>query len=440
MTSRSVRGHDRMNSDTIQVSEYPKIDEPGFAKPRRIPTIDTMKGLSIIMIFYCHFAFMWRSNDWIAFSRVQWLFLDFFGPAMFVTMSMLGNMLGSKKEVSSRKRAPLYSSKSLLKISYLFIIGELINLYTVGGVGISHVFVWNVVSAIAMFSLIMPLITRARVVIRVGVLAIIVLFYFPLLDWSMATINAMGLDPGKVLMTQNTDLPTIVYVLFFQQDMICPLYPWLIVPLVSSIVFEPFINAYRSGEPGRIQGELRRITRAGLIFIFAAIASGFWFIQGYTSDMKDDLKTSGMFFPQPYDAGVPVFLVRNTPQYMFYNFGIICMVFGILADYQLVKGKRIHWEDKINNFGAMSLTAFIFSHASWLFPWIKLQIIPFFAIFIPIIFIVVNLFWFWQKKGKMKFSFEWGMIVYSLTLTRLVAKHGKRQVENSGEGVDLAIE
>jgi hypothetical protein len=394
------------------------------APSRRITTIDTMKGMSIIMIFYCHFAFIWRTEDWIAFTRVQWLVLDFFGPAMFVTMSMLGNMLSSAKEMETSKHGALYSSKALLKISYLFIIGELINLLTIGDYGILHVAEWNVVTTIAIFSLLIPLIARLKIRTRVLLLAIIILMYYPLLNFSMSSINAAGLDPGTATPLQIPDVPTTIYFLFFQQAMTCPLFPWLIIPLVTSIVFEPFVVAYRSNSPGAIHTELRKIRYIGLIFIAGAMLLGFWLVPGYTRDIMEDLSIPGEFFSYPL-AGVPVFLVRHTPQYLFYNLGIIYFIFGILAERQLVQQKRILWEEKLNNFGVMSLTVFIASHVSWLFPWIQLHALVFYAFFIPFMFIVVNAFWLWRTKGKMVLSIEWGMNIYVIALSRLLKpRHG----------------
>lgn len=404
----------------------------------RITTIDTMKGMSIIMIFYCHFAYLWHADDWAAFVRIQWLFLDFFGPAMFVTMSMLGNMLSSAKELDSLKRGALYSTKSLIKISYLFIIGEFINLFTLGGIGILHVFEWNVVTTIAVFSLLMPLILRTKVRTRIVLIVIITLLYYPLLNFSMSSINGTGLDPAYITPVQIPDFPTLIYFLFFQQAMTCPLFPWLLVPLISSIIFEPFIAAYRSNTPGAIQAELRKIRYIGILFIVGAIALGFWLIPGYTWDIMKDLSKPGAFYSYSF-AGVPVFLVRHTPQYIFYNLGIICVIFSILAERQLIRQKHILWEEKINNFGIMSLTAFILSHFPFLFPWIRMQALLFYAFFIPLIFIVVNAFWFWNKKGKIIGSFEWGMTLYSKAISYLLKRY-KHPIEMKSEKPRIVTE
>ncbi|HME52225.1 MAG TPA: heparan-alpha-glucosaminide N-acetyltransferase domain-containing protein [Candidatus Lokiarchaeia archaeon] len=398
------------------------------ATKRRITTIDTMKGMSMIMIFYAHFAFILRTSDWTAFTRIQWLFLDFFGPAMFVTMSMLGTMLGSAGGKDLSKREPLYPRRSLIKITYLLIVGEIINLITLGGIGILHVFEWNVVTAIAIFSLVMPLILRMKMRWRMVLIVLIVMLYYPLLNFSMSSINAAGVDPGAATPAQINDLPTIIYFLFFQQAMTCPLFPWLLVPLITSIIFEPFCKAYRSNAPGAIQAELRKIGYVGLIFIAGAIALGFWLVPGYTRDIMPELSTPGQFFTYPF-AGVPVFLVRHTPQYIFYNLGIICVIFSILAERQLIQQKRILWEEKINNVGIMSLTLFLMSHVSWLFQWIHVQALVFYSFFIPLVFIVVNAYWYWNKRGKMIGSLEWAMVMYTMAITRALGRFDKGSID-----------
>ena len=428
-----------MKTSTVQDATNTETSTVKPEPTRRITTIDTMKGMSIIMIFYCHFAFIWRTDDWMAFTRLQWLFLDFVGPAMFVVMSMLGNMLSAAKEMETSKKDTLYTQKSLLKISYLFIIGEFINLLTIGETGILHVLEWNVVTTIAVFSLLIPAILRLKIRVRVLLLFFIVALYYPLLNYSMSSIDAAGIDPGAATPLQILDAPTIIYFLFFQQAMTCPLFPWLIVPLVTSIIFEPFVTAYRSNKPGAIQAELRKITIIGLIFIAGAIASGFWLIRGYTRDIMYELEQPGAFYSYPL-GGVPVFLVRHTPQYLFYNLGIICVIFGILAERQLIQQKNILWEEKINNCGIMSLTVFIVSHMSWLFPWIRMEALEFYVIFIPFLFLVVNLFWLWRTKGKMVGSVEWLMNVYMLTLSRLFKARHEQAIDVAGEKTHVVAE
>jgi hypothetical protein len=418
----------KVKTSVPEKSEIAKKSNDSPAPSKRLTTIDTMKGMSIIMIFYCHFALIWHAADWAAFFRMQWLLLDFFGPAMFVTMSVLGTMLSAAKSADSPEHGSLYTRRSLLRISFLFILGELYNLTTVGSVGIMHVFEWNVFTAIAMFSLLMPLILRLKVRTRVLLIAIIVVLYYPLLNYSLTSINAAGIDPGVATPAMIPDLPTYVYFLFFQQAETCPIFSWLIVPLAASIIFEPFISKYNNATPRAIQVELRKIRWVGLILIVGAISLGYWLIPGYTHDIMDDLRVPGQIFSYPF-SGVPVFLVRHTPQYLFYNLGIICVIFSFLAERKLVRCKQIPWEEKINNFGAMSLTGFLMSLLPYLVHEVILQELLFMVIFIPLIIVIVNFFWIWQKKFKIIGSAEWFMRIYVMFFSRLLDKRGMRTMQ-----------
>nr|MDO8115333.1 hypothetical protein [Candidatus Sigynarchaeota archaeon] len=418
-----------MESKVIrETTKNPGIRETAH-KPGRITTIDTMKGFSMIMIFYCHFSFIWRTGDWVSFMRIQWLLLDFFGPVMFISMSVLGTMSSNlNREPGEKKEA--WSRRSLLKISFLFIIGEMINAYTLGSIGIYHVFAWNIVTAIAVFSLLMPAILQLKPAIRMGLIAVIAILYFPLLQLTQSSINAAGLDGDSVTPDVLHDLPTMFYYLFFHQGMVAPVFPWLIVPLASSIVFEPFFTKFKNASPGAIRFELKKICYAGIVFIAASIVSGMQLSPGFGSTIMRELNTPSSFYTWPYPQGVPMFLIRHTPQYLFYNLGIVCVLFAVLANWQLVNHRKISGEDKINNLGTLSLTAFVFSHVSWIVPWIKLDVILFFVVFVPLIIAIVYFFWLWTRKWKIKLTLEWFMGVYVKVLSRWLEN---REITKKGE-------
>ncbi|MBN2150991.1 MAG: hypothetical protein JW839_06085 [Candidatus Lokiarchaeota archaeon] len=391
-------------------------------RPDRLTAIDTLKGVSMIMIFYCHFAWVWRADTWIAFSRLQWMVLDFFGPTMFVAMSIVGSMASYQKEVASGGK-PRHTRRSLVRISYLFAVGEVMNAVSVGFLGIWHVFAWNVITTIAIFSLLMPYIARLNVKTRLFLIACVMILYYPLVDLAMASMRAANIDFAIIQPQHLQDPATLCYVLFFHHGMMSPLIPWIMLPLCISIVFDPLVSKYATASAAEIHAELKKIAAIGAIMIAGAIALGLNLSGGFgIGPVNEIYNPTDTFFHWPFPEGVPAFFVRHTPQYMFYTLGIVFVFFSGVCEWQLVRGRRLKWDDKINNFGILSLTGFTMSHAGFLFPWIRLDVIPFFIVFIPILLGFVYSFWLWTNRCRAALSLEWFMGMYTALLNKALER------------------
>jgi hypothetical protein len=423
----SSRNGGLLNVENGKMQEQPASSrDPAITSSpsKRLTTIDTMKGMSIIMIFYCHFALSWRTWDWLAFMRLTWLVLDFFGPVMFITMSVLGNMLAARgKPLKKQDRSS--ARRSWLRAAFIIAMGVIYDVNFIGTMGIFFMFMSNIYYIIAIFSLLIPYIVRLKPRTRLVLIVAIMVVYYPILDLSLTSIKAAGVDATSFSPAQVLDAPSIFYFLFINQGVTVPFFPWILVPLISSIVFEPFIASHDTATSGSLHATLARIRNFGFTMIAGGVALGFWLFPGYGNEIIRDMNMPGSFFTWPYPDGIPVFLVRYTLQYLVYNLGIVCVFFGILGDWQLVKGKHVPWEKKINNFGEMSLTGFIMSHVPFYMTWIKLSILIFFAIFIPLIIAVVNLFWLWGKKTGAVCSPEWIMKQY---ITFVMKKLEKRDM------------
>ncbi|MBD3187934.1 DUF1624 domain-containing protein, partial [Candidatus Bathyarchaeota archaeon] len=131
------------------------------ARHGRIPTIDFLKGASIIMIFYAHISFSWMATDLEASLRLQWYLLDFFGPSMFLSLSMVGNMISLERN-RARGIKKTFTGRTLLKASYLLIWGEIINILNVYNMKGYHFTAWNIITVIGLFSLLLPLILKLK--------------------------------------------------------------------------------------------------------------------------------------------------------------------------------------------------------------------------------------------------------------------------------------
>ncbi|MHA1791086.1 MAG: heparan-alpha-glucosaminide N-acetyltransferase domain-containing protein [Promethearchaeota archaeon] len=398
-----------------------KVEVDFMLKTRymRIHTIDFMKGLSMIMIFYCHLSWVWRAMDWFSLMRFEWFILDFFGPIMFVMMSVVGNMISFKKRQMRGDNAIL-TRKSFLKVSYLLILGEVINFTAGNYMGAYHFVIWNVITTIAVFSLLTPYLMLISRQIRVLAILIITLLYFPLVDHLTGGLVDANIYPGNVLPTYFGDPRILLYFLFFDHRMMTPIFSWLLVPLLCTIIFEPIVNNFFKKNKKELNNKLNHLGVIGVVFIAFAVILGSQLTKGYINNDYQELIYPGTFFNWPFKEGYPIFLVRHTPQYIYYNFGIVIVLFFIFGKIQVIKGIRIPLEEKINNFGALSLSAFMLSHVGFVIEGIRLTHFVFLAIFIPLIIIIVNLFWYWSVEKKKVGTLEWLMGVYVRQMENLL--------------------
>ncbi len=395
-------------------------------KDRRILTIDTMKGMSMVMILYCHFGWGWRGADWFVFFRFQWLVLDFFGPIMFLTMSVLGVMASHADELA--RGVPVkHTLSELLRISALFLIGEAINLFNLSYLGIFHLTAWNIVTAIAMISLLIPYILRLKPWIRLLLVACIVVAYFPLVDWLMGPIDAAGISHDEITAGLiMADPRTAFYWLFFHHGQMAPLFSWLIVPLVTSILFSPLISIYKRTDAAGLHRELKRIAVAGVIMLVGGIVFGSRIFPGFANYITTEMNMPGdLYFHWPWTEGIPYFLSRHVPQYLFYMLGIVCIIFSLLGELQLVRG-RLSGRSKVNALGKLSLTAFLMSHMPLIFAGIDLSMPVFFMAFLPLIVLILYLFGIWVHRFGTKGSIEWLIGVYTTFVIKKLASRGKR--------------
>ena len=57
--------------------------------PRRLASIDFIKGVAIIMIILAHSSEAWFSSEWVFIHGIVYIFLDILGPSLFIFLSAL---------------------------------------------------------------------------------------------------------------------------------------------------------------------------------------------------------------------------------------------------------------------------------------------------------------------------------------------------------------
>ncbi|MBN2151298.1 MAG: DUF1624 domain-containing protein [Candidatus Lokiarchaeota archaeon] len=391
-----------------------------------MPAIDTLKGFSMLMMFHIHFAWAWRADDWFSLLRFEWYVTDFFGVATFLTMSLAGNMISLQARWETGDRS-LFTRRKLLRLSFLYLIGELLNLMFLPSVGVAHLMIWNVLTGIAVFSLLLPLVMRLPGKARLLLAVALLLLYYPILDWSMGAMNSSGLTPDAIRLAHLSDPRTFAYFALFNHAMMMPLYPWLVVLLLTSIVFARITSprAFRAGD--LFKRELGRIAIVGAVLVAIGIAAGSGVMMDYDAKVFEELLVPSPYFTWLNPDGVFTFLIRHVPQSILYGTGIAYVWFAGIGWIQVVKGKGLPMQEKVNNIGRYSLTAYLLTHVAMFVP-IKLPLAAFYIVFLPAAVAFVWGMWAWSRKyqgiGTLEFAMDMHARAISVLIDKRRAKRG----------------
>ncbi|MBN2151299.1 MAG: hypothetical protein JW839_07640 [Candidatus Lokiarchaeota archaeon] len=391
---------------------------------RSLVTLDTLKGISIITILYIHVGNVWCAPDFIALMKFQWYLLDFLGPAIYLTLSVVGNMAGSTGQGARDGSSPR-PRRRLLKASFLLIYGEIINILTAWRQGIYHVTAWNVITTIAVFTLLMPYLLRLPKLIRVALLVIIVTTYYPFMEWAIGAILPHGVSLSTTTPAMLQDPRTIVYWLLFYSDMMTPVYSWLVVPIAASLIFERVVALNRPETKDDLRGEMKRVALIGLCLVMASILTSLQFIPEYNAAFLESLTAPSPYFTWPVPQGLPPFLVRHVPQYLFYCIGMECLLFSGIGWLQLVKGKRLPLEGQVNAMGQLSVTVFALSFVLSMWQ-LDLPLATFYLVMIPMLVLVTACCWVWTSRLGRVGTIEWLMDVHVAVLSHLLDGRQKR--------------
>jgi len=391
----------------------------------RLPTIDFMRHVSMFFVFYCHFLINWRADNWVAWINLQWTFLDFLGITSFTGLSVLGNMLSYYKR-REKGDTRLFTPGSWVRALCLFGIAVIMNLVPQGFMGPIAMLAGNVLTIIAIFSLLTPLVLRLNWKLRTVLLAVLLIVYYPLLTWAWGGLVDAGITSLHILPNHISDPRVFVYYVLFDHRMQAPLLTWLPIVLLVSIVFDRFVKTQDKVPKARLSKELNRICLIGIIIVVASIIVGSTIFppsKGYVPEELENMTNPGFIWHWPVDW-LPIYLVRNALNMVVYNFGLFCITFWFFGQIQLVRGKRFPAQEKLMNFGKLSLTGFLLSHIPYVYQ-LQMPFWLFYLIYIPLYIFIVEAFWLWTTRLKGVGTIEWGILVASAMVTKAVEHKSK---------------
>jgi len=399
--------------------EIPLEDLKDYASPRRITSIDFLKGFAIIFVILAHTAQGWLAPDSDYLYGLLFALLDILGPSLFVFLSAL-SVIFSIKRKEGIVHPKIIRNRIFTRGIVMIIIGMLTNIIVIqDGVVTVAIYGWNIITFIGFAQIFSYYILKLRKSRRIliGILIII-------LSPALRAILYIGKSEGNIILS------------FFHYIITSPtphltLLPWVSICFISTIFGEYIYEAMNKGTKDAYIGLFRIFFVWGIIFVLIGIFSYYpnglnftewlpgWFLQT-PSSMEEigglleyphlrllAIANKQDFFVIP---GMPNFLIRGTSANMFYNQGMALLIISIFFYFIDIKNKSNDFTNILIYFGKTSLSLFL----------IHFLFIPlFFNQYSVVIFLIVSLsyigflgvfLYVWMEYANGVGSPEWIMI------------------------------
>lgn len=397
--------------------EIPLEDIRDYASPRRIVSIDFVKGFAIVFIILAHTASGWLDPESYYLYGLMFALLDILGPSLFVFLSAL-SVIFSIKRKEGVLHPKIIRNRVFTRGIVMIIIGMITNIFIIekGEVKIA-IYGWNIITFIGFSQIFSYYILKIKISWRI-IIGIVIILLSP---WLRAILY-QGKIEGNLLLS------------FLQYIITSPtphltLLPWISISFISTIFGEYIYEAMNKGTKDAYIGLFRIFSVWGIIFIVIGIFAFFpdgvnlaiW-EPGWTLETPASLVGGTAEYPHLinwqyanqqdffYIPGMPNFLIRGTSANMFYNQGAALLIISIFFYFIDIKNKSNNLTNMLIYFGKVSLSLFL----------IHFIFIPlFFNQFNVTFFLIISLsyvgflgifMYIWMEYGKGVGSPEWLMV------------------------------
>ena len=398
-------------------------DMRDYASPRRIRSIDFIKGFAIIMIMMAHISEAWLDNDWVYIYGMMFFIMDFLGPSLFVFLSALSVVFSIKKKQERGTHPKIIRNQILSRGASIIVIGMLINLIGLnqGPAEYRPIFPlnlwgWNILMFLGFSQIFSYYALKYRHKWRIIIGMTIVFISMPLRQL-LAIYRGENVAFWIAHFIITSPAPQL------------PLFPWLSICFLSTIFGEHLYQAMREGMDDAYVGLCRIFLFWGAFFVTLGVFApciflgpgpsvyvrwGFELQTPATMDIKE--------YPQIYlyyimnnqryykFPGVPLFLIRSTTAYMLYNLGaallVICFFFYLLD----LKKKDSQFVHMLIYYGKTSLSLFLI-HFIFIAMFIRqFNIVVFPFVILAYVGFMGFFMYIWNEYAKGVGSPEWLMI------------------------------
>jgi uncharacterized membrane protein len=406
------------------MQEIPLEDIKDYASPRRINSIDFVKGFAIVFIILAHTAQGWLDADSLYLYGLLFALLDILGPSLFVFLSAL-SVIFSIKRKEGIIHPKIIRNQVFTRGIVMIALGMLTNIIGVDlntGKVIVIIFGWNIITFIGFSQIFSYYILKLKKSNRI-IIGIIIIILSPFLRAILYEGKEMGNIPLIILhyiITSPTPHLTLL--------------PWISISFISTIFGEYIYDAMNKSTKDAYIGMFRIFFVWGIIFILVGIFVPFpnglnltdwqpgWALQTPTSiggaiELSEyphldllEIANNQDYFVIP---GMPNFLIRGTSGNMFYNQGAALLIIAIFFYFIDIKNKSNSLTNVLIYFGKISLSLFL----------IHFLFIPLFfnqfaiAFFLIVVFSYVGFLgtfmYVWMEFAKGVGSPEWLMVQFS---------------------------
>ena len=397
--------------------EIPLEDIRDYASPKRIYSIDFLKGFAIIFVMLAHTASGWLESDSRYIYGIMFSLLDILGPSLFVFLSALSVIFSIKRKKGMIPQK-IIRNRIFTRGIVMIIIGMLTNIVIIeeGQVKIA-IFGWNIITFIGFSQIFSYYILKLKKSTRIlsGLIIIILSPY-------LRGILYEGKEAGNLILS-------LFHYIITSPTPHLTLLPWISICFISTIFGEYIFEAMNKGTKDAYIGLFRIFFVWGIIFIIL----GIFFIYpnelnltdwqpGWALQTPDTILGGITEYPhlrllaiankQDYFviAGMPNFLLRGTSANMFYNQGVALFIIAIFFYFIDLKGKSNSFTNMLKYYGKVSLSLFLI-HFIFIPLFVdQFDVVLFLTVAISYIAFLGIFMYIWMEYGNGVGSPEWLMV------------------------------
>ncbi|MHA2128743.1 MAG: heparan-alpha-glucosaminide N-acetyltransferase domain-containing protein, partial [Promethearchaeota archaeon] len=372
--------------------EIPLEDLKDYASPRRIQSIDFVKGFAIIFIMLAHTASGWLDSESRYIYGILFTLLDILGPSLFVFLSALSVIFSIKRKEGILPQK-IIRNRIFTRGIVMIIIGMITNIAVLeaGEVKIA-IWGWNIITFIGFSQIFSFYILKIKKTNR-----ILIGFIIILLSPMLRAFLYEGKETGNIIFT-------IFHYFITSPTPHLTFLPYISYVFISTIFGEYIYEAMNKGTKDAYIGLFRIFLVWGIILvaigIFVPFPNGINIIDLQTWQpgwaLQDEFSMVGGLIEYPHlrllstannqslfvIPGFPLFLIRCTSANMFYNQGCALIIIAIFFYFIDIKEKINAITDMFIYYGKVSLSLFL----------IHFLFIPlFFSQFDIVLFLIVGI-------------------------------------------------
>jgi len=398
------------SAETPPLVEYLKEKIPiedirDISSPKRIASIDFVKGFAMCFIILAHSALAWFDDDWRYIYGLVFAFLDILGPSLFVFLSAL-SVIFSIKRKKDKLSSKIIRNRILTRGVIIIIIGILFNpmsLYTAGeDIPFPlNFWGWNFLVFIGFSQIFSYYVLKIKKIPRV-VIGIIIIIISPIIRQFIFDNKDTNVGFLILHFLVTSPLPQV------------PLLPWLAICFISTVFGEYLYDAMIKETEEAYYHLFRIFSYCGIILVITGLILGWRLQTTETIELSEYLHLDLLRIANQQDyyhfLGMPDFMIRNTMSNMFYNLGAALLIIAISFYYIDIKNKSNQFSKMLIYYGKVSLSLFLIQYL-----FLPLYIGQFSIIFFPIMWVAYCGFlglmmYLWMEYFNGVGSPEWIMV------------------------------